>query len=85
MFASNRHVSFMLETSDEVVLARSIAALRREYESLSIRIRKHTRAVKCDLEGVTVHLHFPAISQGKATIWELVNVILDYMTPFALH
>jgi len=34
---------------------------------------------------VTLRLHFPAIAQGRATVWELVTAISDYITPFAVH
>ncbi|UGV27730.1 DUF1837 domain-containing protein [Rhodopseudomonas boonkerdii] len=62
-----------------------VAALRRDYDKLSIRIRELMHSVTCDCEEITLHLHFPAIAQGRATIWEAVNVLLDYLTPFALH
>lgn len=62
-----------------------ISALRREYPKLSIRIRELTHTIKCDCDGVTLRLHFPAIAQGRATIWELINAISDYITPFAVH
>jgi hypothetical protein len=66
-------------------IERFVAALQRNYSKLSIRIRELTHSVNCDCDGVTLRLHFPSINQGKASIWELVNAILDYMTVFALH
>jgi hypothetical protein len=75
----------MLETTEQLDLEQFISALRGDYSKLGIRIRQLTHSVKCDCRGVTLRFHFPAISQGRATIWELINVLLDYMTPFALH
>jgi HamA len=75
----------MLETIEEINVERFVSALRRDYSKLSVRVRELTHSVNCDCEGVVLRLHFPTISQGKAAIWELVNAILDYMTPFALH
>jgi Cap4 SAVED domain len=75
----------MLETAEELDLDEFISVLRKDYSKLAIRIRELTHSVQCDCDGVTLRLHFPAINQGKATIWELINVILDYVTPFALH
>jgi hypothetical protein len=73
----------MLESTDQIDAF--VAALRRDYAKLSIRIRELVHSVECECEGVTLRLHFPTIVQGRATIWEVVNAILDYMTPFALH
>jgi hypothetical protein len=75
----------MLETTEQIDVERFVAALQRDYSKLSIRIRELTHSVNCDCDGVVLRLHFPTISQGKATIWELINAILDYITPFALH
>lgn len=75
----------MLETTEQLDLERFISALRGEYSKLGIRLRELTHSVTCDFRGVTLRLHFPAISQGKATIWEFISVLLDYVTPFALH
>jgi Cap4 SAVED domain len=75
----------MLETVSEIDLERFVAGLRRDYSKLSARVRELTHSVDCDCKGVALRLHFPTINQGKAAIWELVNAILDYMTPFALH
>jgi hypothetical protein len=75
----------MLETTDELNLEQFISALRGEYSKLGIRIRELTHSANCDCRGVKLRLHFPAVSQGKATVWELINVLIDYMTPFALH
>jgi hypothetical protein len=75
----------MLEVAEQIDLEQFVSALRRDHSKLSIRIRELTHSVKCECNGVTLRLHFPAINQGKAAIWELINAILDYMTPFALH
>jgi hypothetical protein len=82
---SNLSESLMLETVEELNVERFVAGLRRDYSKLSIRVRELTHSVKCDCEGVMLRLHYPTISRGKAAIWELINAILDYMTPFALH
>ena len=70
----------MLETAEEIDLDEFISVLRKDYSKLAIRIRELTHSVQCDCDGVTLRLHFPAINQGKATIWELINAILDYVT-----
>jgi len=75
----------MSETLDQIDIESFVAALQRDYSKLSIRIRELLHTVKCEHEGVTLRLHFPALAQGRSTIWEMVAVILDYMTPFALH
>jgi hypothetical protein len=75
----------MLETKDQIDVERFVAALRRDYSKLSVRIRELLHSVECEHAGVTLRLHFPALAQGRATIWEMVNAILDHMTPFALH
>src|SRR6185312_9670946 len=85
MFAKGPNHQKMLDTLEDIDLQKFVAALKGDYEPLSARIRQLVHSVKCECEGVTLHLHFPTIVQGKATVWELINVILDYMTPFATH
>src|ERR1041384_7925026 len=75
----------MLEATDHVDLERLVSALRRDYSNIHVRIRELTHSVRCQHNGTTLRLHFPAINQGKAAIWEVVNVLLDHITPFALH
>jgi hypothetical protein len=74
----------MDEVARPISLDEVVAALRRDYSSLSARIRGLDHSVKSEFQGVTLRLHFPAIRQGKASVAELVDVILDYMTTFAL-
>jgi hypothetical protein len=74
----------MPEVADQVDVERIVAALRRDYSHLAARIRALTHSVKCECDGVTLRLHFPAIRQGQATLTELINVLLDYLTTFAL-
>jgi HamA len=40
--------------------------------------------VKCGCKGVTLRLHFPSLRQSKPTVFELIEVILPYLVPFAL-
>ncbi|TIP08000.1 MAG: DUF1837 domain-containing protein [Mesorhizobium sp.] len=48
------------------------------------RLRTLEHTVKCECEGVVLRLHFPAFRQGKATIHELVDAIVHFLTSFAL-
>jgi hypothetical protein len=77
--------SLMLEIVQQVDVERFVAALRRDYSKLAVRIRELTHTVSCNCDGVNLRLHYPSINQGKAAVWELVNAILDYLTIFALH
>ncbi|MET4823644.1 MULTISPECIES: HamA C-terminal domain-containing protein [Bradyrhizobium] len=61
-----------------------LAALQRDYSKLSPRIRRASHSVKGEWEGVTLHLHYPAFRQGAATVQELVDALVHYLTPFAL-
>lgn len=74
----------MLETTEQIDPERFIASLQKDYSKLSVRIRELVHSVRCESDGVTLRLYFPAISQGKPKILELVNTILDYVTTFAL-
>lgn len=67
-----------------VDLETALAALRRDYSRLAPRIKTLEHSVGCDCEGVKIHLHFPAIRQGNATVYELVEAISLFLTPFAL-
>jgi len=68
----------------ETDLENLVAALRRDYSKLSARLRELDHSVVCEGAGVTLRLHFPAFRQGKATVYELVEAISRYMTPYAL-
>jgi hypothetical protein len=74
----------MLETTGNIDPEQFIASLQRDYSNLSVRIRELIHSVKCETDGVTLRLYFPAISQGKPKVLELVSTILDYVTTFAL-
>jgi hypothetical protein len=74
----------MLETTEQIDPEQFIASLQKDYSSLSVRIRELIHSVKCETDGVTLRLYFPAISHGKPKILELVSTILDYVTTFAL-
>jgi hypothetical protein len=52
---------FMLETSGNIDPEQLIASLQRDYSNLSIRIRELIHSVKCETDGVTLRLYFPAI------------------------
>ncbi|MGF6347883.1 HamA C-terminal domain-containing protein [Variovorax sp. W2I14] len=67
---------------DEKSLAAALAALQRDFSTLSPRIRQVSHQVSCQCESVNLHLHFPAIRQGKATIDDLVQVLSDHLIPF---
>jgi hypothetical protein len=74
----------MAEVAEQITVDDVVAEMRRDYSALSARIRELGQSVKSEFEGITLRLHFPAIRQGKATVGELVDAILDYMTTFAL-
>jgi hypothetical protein len=74
----------MAEVAEQMAVDEVVAEMRRDYSALSARIRELGQSVKSEFEGITLRLHFPAIRQGKATVGELVDAILDYMTTFAL-
>lgn len=73
-----------LEDVAEVDLGTIVAALQRDYSKLSARLRELQHTVTCEYADVTLRLHFPAFRQGKATIYELVDVIALYMAAYAL-
>jgi len=75
----------MLEKSHQLDVEAFVSALRREYPKLSVRIRELIHTIKCDCDGVTLRLHYPAIARGQATVQELIAAISDYITPFAVH
>ena len=61
-----------------------LAGLARNYNSLSPRLREIEHSVACECTGVKLRVHFPSIVQGKATIYELVEVIIHFLPWFAL-
>lgn len=65
-------------------LEQFVAVLTADYQKLEVRIRKIFHTVECECKGVTLRLHVPTVSQGQAKIAELVELLLDYMTTFAL-
>lgn len=74
----------MLSATEKADLEEFVAALRKDYKKLSVRIRTLTQSIACEVKGVTIRLHFPTVSQGNAKIPELIDSLLNYMTPFAL-
>ncbi|WP_333781334.1 DUF1837 domain-containing protein [Rhodopseudomonas palustris] len=60
------------------------AALRKDYSSLSSRIRTLEHRVSCGCNGVTLRLHFPSFRQGKPTVSDLIQTIATFLPPFAL-
>jgi hypothetical protein len=74
----------MLETTEQIDPEQFIASLQKDYSGLAVRIRELIHSVRCEADGVTLRLYFPAISQGKPKILELVGTVLDYVTNFAL-
>lgn len=69
---------------EEKNLEMALAALRKDYSKLSPRIRQLSHTVSCKCEKVNLHLHFPTIRQGKATMNELVQILFDHIVPFCL-
>lgn len=65
-------------------LEAALAGLRRDYSKLVPRLRALEHTVTCECEGVNLRLHFPAFRQGKATVYELVDAIVHFLTSFAL-
>jgi hypothetical protein len=61
-----------------------LAALQRDYAKLSPRIRKASHSVKCECQGVVLHLHYPSFRQGAPTVQELVDAVVHFLAPFAL-
>lgn len=61
-----------------------VAALKKDYSALGVRIRTLTHDVSCEGTKVTLRLHYPAIRGRSATMGELVDAIVAYLTPFAL-
>lgn len=67
---------------DENRLEDALAALRQDYAKLSPRIRQIKHEVKSKCSNVNLHLHYPTLRQGKATISELVQVLFDHLIHF---
>ena len=74
----------MLSPPNNLDLEQFVAALRKDYNKLSVRFRSVAHSVQCDCRGVTLRLHVPAVNQGKAKVSEVISALLDYMTTFAL-
>lgn len=72
------------EASVGVDLPAIIGALQRDYTKLAPRIRTLSHSVSCECGKVSLHLHYPAFRQGKATVPELVDMLVLFLTPFAL-
>ncbi len=71
-------------TTDTVDLEAAVAALRKDYSKLSVRIRNLGHSITCDCAGVILRLHFPSFRQSKPTVHELIEAIVPYLVPFAL-
>jgi hypothetical protein len=69
---------------DSSDLEAALAGLRRDYSKLMPRLRALEHTVACECEAVIFRLHFPAFRQGKATIHELVDAVVHFLTSFAL-
>ncbi len=54
------------------------------FKPLVARLQPLNHAVTCECEGVTVRAYYPSFRQGKATVFELVEVICLYLTKFCL-
>lgn len=66
-------------------LESTLAQLNKDYSGLNARICTIDQSIKCDCDGVTLRLHFPAFRQRKATVSELVDSIVHYLVAFSLH
>jgi hypothetical protein len=63
----------------------AVAVLRRDFgKALGARVRALTHEVTCDLERVTLRVHYPSFRDGECTLQDLVDVISLYLAPFAL-
>lgn len=65
-------------------LEAALAALSRDYSRLSPRIRTLEHTVSCECNGVVLRLHFPSFRQGQATVQELTDCIIRFLTQFAM-
>lgn len=65
-------------------LEAALAGLRRDYSKLIPRLRPLEHTATCECTGVNIRLHFPAFRQGRATVHELIEAIVHFITPFAL-
>lgn len=71
-------------TSEIFDLESVLAALCRDYKKLVPRIRELSHGHSCNCSGIKLRLHYPAIRQGKATVFELVEAIFLFITSFSL-
>lgn len=68
-----------------VDLDTAVAVLRRDFgKALDARVRALSHEVACDLERVTLRVHYPSFRDGECTLQDLVDVISLYLAPFAL-
>lgn len=80
----------MTQTENQTALAstirldEAIAALKKDYASLAPRIRSIEHSITCECNNVKLHMYYPAICQGKTTIFDLVEVLYHYLAPFSL-
>ncbi|TAU13818.1 DUF1837 domain-containing protein [Rhizobium leguminosarum] len=65
-------------------LADILASLRKDYKSLSARIRALQHSITCEYEGVSLRLHYPSFRGTESTIHDLTESVFLYLTPFAL-
>lgn len=65
-------------------IASALAGLRRDYSKLSPRVRELTHSIKSDCDEHSIRLHYPAFRQSQATVKELVDAIVHFVTPFCL-
>jgi hypothetical protein len=60
------------------------AILNGDYAPLSARLRDLQHTVTCECAGTTIRLYYPSFRQGKATVYELIEVIYHYLPTFCL-
>jgi hypothetical protein len=70
--------------STEPELADILASLRKDYTSLSARIRSLEHSITCECEGVSLRLHYPSFRAAESTVHDLTESVFLYLTPFAL-
>ena len=71
-------------TTKAADLEGALAALAQDYSVLSARMRELQHSVTCECDGVTLRAHFPSITQGKAAVHELLDVMIHFLPWFAL-
>jgi hypothetical protein len=65
-------------------IAAALATLQGDFRKLGARIRTLEHTVPCACSKATIRVHYPALRDGKATIQDLVGLIAQYLTKFAL-